>query len=137
MGEHRGDYEYHDDDCWCIMGRPLCNRGGHGWSCCGACKEDFECSAPHTHPTYWNHAKHARTIARYERRQPVYKSDDEIRALAPECFDDPPQRSRSAPDRAAGAVAVDWVSEGRSGAFGGMLLAWEGGGLVVHGTEVE
>lgn len=84
---HSGKWEYHDDDCWCIMGRDFCNRDGHVWSCCGACKKDSDCSAPNTHPTYWNHKKHTQTIDRYNSdHRPIYKSNKEIRKIAPECF---------------------------------------------------
>ncbi len=85
--EHSGTYRYHDDDCMCVMGQRYCNRDGSVWSCCGACKEDSECTAPRTHPTYWDHAKFRQTVSGYEGVRPTFKSDAEIRAIAPELFE--------------------------------------------------
>lgn len=84
---HAGSWGSHDDDCWCAMAGGYCNRGGWVWSCCGACKEDSECSAPRMHPTHWQHPKHGQTTAGYRGVWPVYRSDAEIRALAPEAFE--------------------------------------------------
>jgi hypothetical protein len=87
--EHTGTWSYHDDDCWCVMagGDRYCNRGGSVWSCCGSCKEASECSKPHLHPTYWSHPKSSQTHAGYAGNWPTYKSDAEIRAVAPEAFE--------------------------------------------------
>lgn len=84
--KHTGKFGYHDDDCWCVMGDRYCNRGGRVWSCCGACKKSSECSAPNTHPTYWDHPLHSETIEGWRGSSPVYKANDEIRAIAPEAF---------------------------------------------------
>lgn len=84
---HAGTWRQHDDDCWCVMGGRYCNRGGYVWSCCGSCKERSDCSAPHKHPTYWDHPKSSGTHRGYEGAWPRYVSNAEIRALAPECFE--------------------------------------------------
>lgn len=52
---HTGTWDYHDDDCMCGAYGRHCNRDGHVWSCCGACREDTECTAPELHPTHWNY----------------------------------------------------------------------------------
>lgn len=83
---HSGSYEYHDDDCMCVMGGNYCNRDGKVWSCCGACKEKSECSAPRLHPTHWSHPKHSQTVSGHRGAWPIYRSDPEIRAIAPEAF---------------------------------------------------
>ena len=86
--EHSGVWDYHDDDCRCTEGGiRFCNRDGRVWSCCGACKEDSECTAPRMHPTYWGHPKASQTHARHWNGPwPTYKSDVAIRAVAPELF---------------------------------------------------
>lgn len=86
---HTGSWRYHDDDCRCAWADQYCNRDGWVWSCCGACKEESDCSAPATHPTYWNHPKHAATVLRYQGSWPVHRRNSEIRDVAPECF--PPE----------------------------------------------
>jgi hypothetical protein len=86
VSKHTGSWDYHDDDCRCTIANPYCNRDGHVWSCCGACKEDSECSAPHMHPTYWSHPKFTETISGYKGMRPVYKTNEEIREIAPEAF---------------------------------------------------
>lgn len=83
---HAGSWSYHPDDCRCVEADRHCNRDGHCWSCCGACKEDSECTAPILHPTHWSHPRYAATVARYERHWPVFRSNEEIRAAVPECF---------------------------------------------------
>lgn len=85
---HDGAYLYHDDDCRCTDGGiTYCNRDGHVWSCCGACKEASECTAPRRHPTHWQHPKHAETIADHRPSgRPIYKTNVEIRQIAPEDF---------------------------------------------------
>jgi hypothetical protein len=85
--KHTGSYSYHDDDCWCMMGDNYCNRDGFVWSCCGACKKDSECSGAIMHPTYWKHPKFSQTVKEYANGKPVYKSNEEIRKIAPKCFD--------------------------------------------------
>ena len=88
MKQHTGHYEYHHDDCRCVEFGFYCARDCSIWSCCGAGKKDSECSAPRTHPTYWTHPKHGLTVAGYgPSHHPRYKSNEEIRAVAPECFD--------------------------------------------------
>jgi len=85
--KHSGEWSYHDDDCWCVMGgRKYCNRDGYVWSCCGACKEDSECSAPKAHPTHWSHPKFSSTVKGYSGTKPVYKTNEEIRSIAPDAF---------------------------------------------------
>jgi hypothetical protein len=86
--KHTGVWSRHDDDCRCIDGGiPYCNRDGWVWSCCGACKQQSECSAPNMHPTYWNHPKFSQTHVSYdERLRPEYLPDEELRRLAPEAF---------------------------------------------------
>lgn len=87
--KHSGDWLYHDDDCLCgAYTDAYCNRGGYCWSCCGACAEDSECSAPRLHPTHWSHFRHHETIASWSNHRPVYRSAQEIRALLPEAFAD-------------------------------------------------
>ena len=44
MAAHTGNYRYHDDDCWCMMGSGYCNRGGSVWSCCGAVAQASTCA---------------------------------------------------------------------------------------------
>ncbi|MCB9688627.1 MAG: hypothetical protein H6738_24830 [Alphaproteobacteria bacterium] len=84
---HRGAWLYHDDDCRCTWGGDsYCNRDGHTWTCCGACKEHSDCTEPAMHPTYWQHPLHGRTVAGWNGVWPRYKSNAEIRALAPELF---------------------------------------------------
>ncbi|MCB9564660.1 MAG: hypothetical protein H6708_30105 [Kofleriaceae bacterium] len=79
---HTGHWQFHDDDCRCVEGDlPYCNRGGAVWSCCGACKEHSECTAPAMHPTYWNHPWHGKTISGWAGVWPTYKRNAEIRAL--------------------------------------------------------
>lgn len=86
--KHTGKYQYHDDDCWCVMGNNYCNRGGGVWSCCGACKKDSECSGDKMHPTYWNHPKFSQTVDGYnDNYSPAYKSNEEIRKISPESFE--------------------------------------------------
>lgn len=85
---HAGQYEYHDDDCRCSMADLFCNRDGQVWSCCGACKEHSDCSAPNTHPTYWQHPLHGAMIAEFAGVRPTYRTNAEIRALATDCFQD-------------------------------------------------
>lgn len=94
MTAHRGEYGYHADDCLCGGYGYYCNRNGRVWSCCGSCKEDSDCSAPHMHPTYWNHPMCSTTIAGHERNWPVYKTNEAIRALFPHLFGEhePPSR---------------------------------------------
>jgi hypothetical protein len=59
-----------------------CNRDGRVWSCCGACKEHSDCTAPATHPTYWNHPLVAATHSgEWVNNWPLYKSNAEIRKL--------------------------------------------------------
>lgn len=84
MRAHTGSYDHHDDDCLC--GRIGCNRGGHAWSCCGACAEDSECTAPHLHPTSWRHPRHAETTLPGPGPRPRYRSPEALRALMPEEF---------------------------------------------------
>jgi hypothetical protein len=38
------------------------------------------------HPTYWKHPKFSQTVKEYANGKPVYKSNEEIRKIAPECF---------------------------------------------------
>lgn len=86
MAQHSGRWIYHDDDCLC--GGP-CNRNAYVWSCCGACKEDSECSGKQLHPTHWSHPKFFKTTSGYNSHgRPNYLSNAEIRALAPDCFVD-------------------------------------------------
>jgi len=85
--QHTGDWQYHDDDCLCgSYTGAHCNRGGHCWSCCGACAEESECSAPRLHPTHWSHPRHHETVLRYQNHWPVYRSAADLRALMPEAF---------------------------------------------------
>lgn len=84
--KHSGTYDYHDDDCWCVMGGGYCNRDGFVWSCCGATKKDSECSGDKMHPTYWNHPKFLKTISDSKNKHSVYKSNKEIRQISPESF---------------------------------------------------
>ncbi len=83
---HRGSYDFHDDDCRCSMVNDYCNRGGRVWSCCGACKEDSDCSAPNMHPTFWQHPLHGSTVAGFRGVWPTYVSNAEIRARCPGCI---------------------------------------------------
>lgn len=85
---HTGSYEFHDDDCRCTMALPYCNRGGWVWSCCGATKKHSDCSGAQTDPTYWSHPKCGATVDHWENHWPVHKSNAEIRAVAPECFEE-------------------------------------------------
>ena len=86
---HTGSFDYHDDDCLCVMGGAYCNRDGYVWSCCGSCKEHSDCSRPETHPTYWNHPLSSATHSgEWVNHRPLYKSNTEIRALMPEAFSD-------------------------------------------------
>lgn len=87
--KHSGTWRYHDDDCWCVMGdNQYCNRDGYVWSCCGACKEDSECSGEKMHPTYWNHPKFSQTVEGYnDSYKPIYKSNEDIRKISPESFE--------------------------------------------------
>lgn len=88
MTAHTGAWHYHDDDCQCaVFGGAWCNRGGWCWSCCGACGEHTECSAPRMHPTHWAHPKWLSTHAGHEGGRPVYKPNEAIRTLVPEAFD--------------------------------------------------
>jgi hypothetical protein len=75
---HSGSYLYHDDDCRCVEGGMYCNRDGRCWSCCGACKQDSECTAPEMHPTYPDHACFGATISEYRGSRPQYRSNAEI-----------------------------------------------------------
>jgi len=85
--KHTGNYEYHDDDCWCVLGRPYCNRDGFVWSCCGACKEDSDCSGSKMHPTYWKHPEFNKTIDKFDASsKPIFKSNEEIRKISPKSF---------------------------------------------------
>jgi hypothetical protein len=86
---HTGTWRYHDDDCRCTWVNPYCNRDGWVWSCCGACKEKSDCSAPHKHPTYWTHPKSSACNTGYKNNWPVHRTNAEIRAVAPECFPNP------------------------------------------------
>ena len=84
MAEHRGSWRAHDDDCWCGN---RCNRGGHTWDCCGAAKQDSECTGGDAmHPTCPNHPKFRQTVAGYEGNRPTYVSNARIRALDPAAF---------------------------------------------------
>ncbi len=84
---HQGHWQYHDDDCLCgSYTSAYCNRGGWCWSCCGACAEDSECSAPLLHPTHWSHPRNPETVLRYVNHWPVHRSPAELRALMPELF---------------------------------------------------
>lgn len=86
MRAHRGSYDFHDDDCLCAtIG---CNRDGHAWSCCGACAEVSECTAPRLHPTSWRHPRHAETTIRGPGARPKYRSPEELRAIMPEEFEE-------------------------------------------------
>ncbi len=78
---HTGAFEHHDDDCRCVEADLYCNRDGQCWSCCGAAKEDSDCTAPEMHPTNPNHPLFARTVAGYRDVRPFYKSNEEIAAL--------------------------------------------------------
>lgn len=84
--QHTGSWDSHDDDCQCGLGSRHCNRGSACWSCCGACKQDSECTGTRLHPTHWSHPKHGQTVAGYSGGWPTYKSNEEIRRIAPECF---------------------------------------------------
>ena len=75
---HSGSWNYHDDDCRCVEAGFYCNRDGSCWSCCGACKQGSECTAPEQHPTHWNHPCFSATIAGYNGARPVFKSNEEI-----------------------------------------------------------
>lgn len=87
MRPHSGEWQYHDDDCLCgSYTDAFCNRGGHCWSCCGACAQESECSAPRKHPTHWSHPRHAETIAGWRNHWPVYKTAAALRAAMPELF---------------------------------------------------
>ena len=88
--KHTGTWRYHDDDCRCSWADLYCTRDGFCWSCCGASKEDSECSAAKMHPTHWQHRGHRRTVAGYEGVWPVYKDNEEIKDLFPESFEDAP-----------------------------------------------
>lgn len=92
---HKGTWSYHDDDCRCGWYDMYCNRDGWVWSCCGSCKEHSDCSAPHMHPTHWQHFKATDTHAGWKGIRPTYRSNAEIRALAPECFPDPSEPSEA------------------------------------------
>jgi hypothetical protein len=83
---HHGAWSHHDDDCRCGEFDLHCNRDGFVWSCCGACKQDSECSGAALHPTHWRHPKSGQTHSGWEGVRPTYKSDAEIRAIAPEAF---------------------------------------------------
>lgn len=83
---HTGKWEYHDDDCWCVMGGRYCNRGGGIWSCCGAIVKDSECSAPDMHPTYMDHPLYDKTF-KYVDGKRVSLNKDEIRKLSPKSFE--------------------------------------------------
>ena len=85
---HNGEYNYHDDDCMCTMADLYCNRDGHVWSCCGACKEHSDCSGDTMHPTYWHHPQTSKTHSgEFENYKPLYKSNAEIRVLFPGIFE--------------------------------------------------
>lgn len=83
---HTGSYDYHHDDCRCSEADLYCNRDGRVWSCCGACKEHSDCTAPATHPTFWRHPLHGATVSGFRGVWPTYRSNAEIRALAPKLF---------------------------------------------------
>ena len=43
--EHFGTWDYHDDDCRCMLADDMwCNRDGRCWSCCGAVVEKSTCA---------------------------------------------------------------------------------------------
>ncbi len=84
--KHKGKWEYHDDDCWCVMGDRYCNRGGPVWSCCGATVKNSECSSPNMHPTYMDHPIYSKTYTFIDNKR-VVLSNDEIRKLSPESFE--------------------------------------------------
>jgi hypothetical protein len=82
MGAHSGSYDSHDDDCRCVFGgRMYCNRNGNCWSCCGACKQDSQCTGSSQHPTACMHPIFFDTIASYQDGRPVYKSNEEIERI--------------------------------------------------------
>ncbi len=88
MATHTGSFDYHEDDCRCVEGGRHCNRDASCWSCCGACKEDSECSGTRLHPTHWQHPRFQQTVSGFDgRHRPTFKSNEAIRALAPESFD--------------------------------------------------
>lgn len=84
---HAGRWAFHEDDCQCGQLRhAYCNRGAWVWSCCGACAEVSECTAPAMHPTYWQHPRHAETVLRYVHGRPIYRPPDELRQSMPELY---------------------------------------------------
>jgi hypothetical protein len=74
-------YGYHDDDCRCAEADMYCNRDGGCWTCCGAAKEDSECTAPETHPTNPSHPIFWQTVAGTRDTRAVYRSNEEIAEL--------------------------------------------------------
>lgn len=87
---HTGRWLEHDDDCWCVAGSTpeapnYCNRGGFAWTCCGAYKEDSDCSRPRMHPTYDSHPRR-REAQTWEGSRSVYRTNAEIRELDPDAF---------------------------------------------------
>lgn len=78
---HAGRYTYHDDDCRCVEGGLYCNRDGSCWSCCGACKEDSDCTAPEMHPTNPSHPLFFQTTAGTKNLRFEFKPNEEIAAL--------------------------------------------------------
>ena len=85
---HTGSWQYHVDDCRCSWADLYCNRDGWIWSCCGSTQKDSDCSGDVMHPTHWQHPKSSQTVDHYENNWPVHKPKEEIRKIAPECFDD-------------------------------------------------
>ena len=85
--KHTGDWQFHEDDCLCgAYTDAWCNRGGWVWSCCGACAEESECTAPALHPTHWKHPRHHETVRTYVNGWPVHLSPAELRERLPELF---------------------------------------------------
>ncbi len=85
---HTGKWEYHDDDCWCVLGNNYCNRDDWVWSCCGACKKDSDCSGKNMHPTYWKHDKFPYTIKKAgENGSTTFVSNEKIKKISPESFE--------------------------------------------------
>lgn len=88
--QHSGHWQHHEDDCLCgAYTGAYCNRGAWIWSCCGACAEKSECTAPALHPTHWSHQRFEETVLGYVDGRPSYRSPEELRQRMPTLFSRP------------------------------------------------